>query len=102
MSHVVRNAEECAQAIESALIAMDPPLEVFDGIVRLIAELVPYGECGDSLPLQRKRASFFLIVRFDTDGGGLTNFDVSDDGATQREERPVLSLHLSVAELQSG
>lgn len=43
MSNVVRNANECAQAIESALTTMDPPLEVYEGIVRLIAEFVSYG-----------------------------------------------------------
>lgn len=37
------SAEECAQAIEEALEAMDPPLEVFGGILELIAEFTkPY------------------------------------------------------------
>lgn len=40
---VVRDADECSRAIEAALEAMDPPIEVYGGIVRLIAELVPYG-----------------------------------------------------------
>lgn len=35
---VFNSAEECAQAIESALAAMNPPLEVFGGVVKLIAE----------------------------------------------------------------
>lgn len=38
-------ADECAKAIEEALEAMDPPLEVFEGILRLIAEFAqPHGE----------------------------------------------------------
>lgn len=39
---VVNSAEECAQAIRKALTSMDPPLDVFDGVVRLIAHHVPY------------------------------------------------------------
>lgn len=44
MSDVVHDANGCARAIEAALEAMDPPLEVFEGIVKLIANFVPYGE----------------------------------------------------------
>lgn len=44
MSNAVRNADECVKALERALEAMNPPLEVFGGILKLIAELVPYGE----------------------------------------------------------
>lgn len=44
MSDVVRDADECARALEDALEAMDPPIDVHEGILRLIAELVPYGE----------------------------------------------------------
>lgn len=35
---VFTSADECARAIDSALATMDPPLEVFGGVVRLIAE----------------------------------------------------------------
>lgn len=38
MSDAVDNIGECARAIESALVAMDPPLEVFGGVLKLIAE----------------------------------------------------------------
>lgn len=38
MSDVISNADECARAIERALAAMDPPLEVFGGVLTLIAE----------------------------------------------------------------
>lgn len=42
---VFTSADECAQAIETALAAMDPPIEVYEGIIKLIAELArPYGE----------------------------------------------------------
>lgn len=34
----IPSVEECAYAIEMALEAMDPPIEVFRGILRLIAE----------------------------------------------------------------
>lgn len=43
MSDVVRNADECARAIDAALEAMDPPIDVFEGILKLIAKFVPYG-----------------------------------------------------------
>lgn len=43
MSDVVRKPDDCAQAIERAL-AMDPPIEVFAGILRLIAAFVPFGK----------------------------------------------------------
>lgn len=45
MSNIVRNAEECVKALERALAATYPQCDVYDGILRLIAELVPYGEC---------------------------------------------------------
>lgn len=35
---VVKNAEECEDALERALDAITPPLDVYGGIVRLIAE----------------------------------------------------------------
>lgn len=42
MSDVVHNAQECTQALERVMDAME--LEVHVGILRLIADLVPYGE----------------------------------------------------------
>lgn len=44
MSDVVPNADECVRALEQATQAMEPPLDVFEGILSLIAEFVPYGE----------------------------------------------------------
>lgn len=45
MSDAIRDADVCAQVIESALAVMDPPLEVFEGVLKLIAEYAqPYGE----------------------------------------------------------
>lgn len=45
---VICNADECATAIERATRAMDPPLEVYEGILQLIAVFAgppyPYGE----------------------------------------------------------
>lgn len=38
MSDVIHDAYECARAIECALEQMDPPIEVFIGILKLIAE----------------------------------------------------------------
>ena len=32
------DVEECARVIERALEAMDPPIEIYTGILRLIAE----------------------------------------------------------------
>lgn len=41
---VVCNVDECARALEQALEAMKPPLDVFAGILRLIGGFVSYGE----------------------------------------------------------
>lgn len=40
---VVRDADECARAIQRALAAMDPPIDVYEGIVKLIADFLSYG-----------------------------------------------------------
>lgn len=40
----IRNAEECVQALAAALEAIDPSLDVYEGILQLIAEFVPYGK----------------------------------------------------------
>lgn len=42
-TRVIRNADECVAALVSALDAIDPALDVYEGIVRIIAEFVPYG-----------------------------------------------------------
>lgn len=44
MSNAIRNTDDCVQALERAMGAMNPPLEVFEGILQLIAEFVPYRE----------------------------------------------------------
>lgn len=38
------DVDQCARAIEKALEAMDPPIEVYAGIVRLIAEMASADE----------------------------------------------------------
>lgn len=38
------DADECTRALEIALTAMKPPLDVYEGILRLIAAFVPYGK----------------------------------------------------------
>lgn len=43
MSNIIRNADECAKALERALAAMNPPLDIYEGILQLIAAFVPYG-----------------------------------------------------------
>lgn len=55
MLPAIRNADECTQALERALEAMDPPLDVHAGILRLIANLVPYGECRLAIGNEEKR-----------------------------------------------
>lgn len=35
---VFTSVDECARAIEGALVAMNPPIEVYGGILRLIAQ----------------------------------------------------------------
>lgn len=43
MSNVIHAAEECVGAMESALDAMDPPIDVYECVLKLIAEFVePY------------------------------------------------------------
>lgn len=44
MSETFLDVDECARAIESALEAMDPPIEVFSGILTLIELAQPYGK----------------------------------------------------------
>lgn len=41
---VVQNANECTDALAAAVDAMNPPIDVYEGILRLIAEFVPYRE----------------------------------------------------------
>lgn len=43
MSMIVNNAHKCVKALEMALEAMEPSLGVYDCILRIIAEFVPYG-----------------------------------------------------------
>lgn len=39
----IRNADDCARALEMAIQVMDPPLEVYNGILRRIADFAgPY------------------------------------------------------------
>lgn len=82
MSDVIRDADECVKALEKALEAMHPPIDVYEGILCLIAEFVSYGKA-----LRRFRASYTATrllsptVRFDT-GSGLAHFSISDDGLT--------------------
>lgn len=42
------DATERAKALERALAAMNPPLEVYESILELIAEYFTYGEFGES------------------------------------------------------
>lgn len=39
----VFEANECTDALIVAVEAMQPPIDVYRGILRLIAEFVPYG-----------------------------------------------------------
>lgn len=55
LAHTVRNADECVDALSRALEAMEPPLDVYEGILRTIAEFTPYGE----LPHILFRSSLF-------------------------------------------
>lgn len=42
MPDFIRNADECVRALQTATLqATDPPLDVYEGILRLIAEFVP-------------------------------------------------------------
>lgn len=46
MSDVTQDVDECARLIEEALASMDPPIDVYSGILKLIAEFAqPHGEC---------------------------------------------------------
>lgn len=40
----VRNADECTNALVAALQAVDPDLDVYEAILRIIAAFVPYGK----------------------------------------------------------
>lgn len=40
----IRNAAECTRVLADAIDQQQPDLEVFDGILRLIAAFVPFGE----------------------------------------------------------
>lgn len=43
---MVFNVDECVRALQTAVAEMERPLEVYIGILRLIAQLVPYlGTC---------------------------------------------------------
>lgn len=44
MPDAIRNADDCVQALQSALAVMDSPLEIYEGVLQLIAEFVPYGK----------------------------------------------------------
>lgn len=66
MSHVL-NADECTAALERALVAMEPPLDVYDCILRLIAEFVPYhgGEASPRSPgFSLSRAGGHCVLSF--------------------------------------
>lgn len=46
MTDAIFDVEKCAQAIERALTSMKPPLEVYEGILKLFVEFEkPYGAC---------------------------------------------------------
>lgn len=63
-SDAVRNADDCVRALERALESMQPPVEVFAGILRLIAEYVPYGELSyGSVTLSRRLSTLRLPMQ---------------------------------------
>lgn len=88
MSDIVRDADECAKAIERALAAMEPPLEVYEGMVKIIVAFVPYGEfvARTSAACWCSMVRVVISARFDT-GAGIEWFDISDDGLTARRTR---------------
>lgn len=57
MSNFVRDADECVTALVQALETIDPPLDVFEGILRIIAGFLPYGEQNGTTWLR-----FFVLV----------------------------------------
>lgn len=64
MSYYVRDVDECVKALEVAVEAMDPPLDVFGGILRLIAEFVPYGTVSMQLCWGSDVLLGLVVVRF--------------------------------------
>lgn len=40
----ILNADELVDALSAALDATEPPLEVYEGLLRLIAKFVPFGK----------------------------------------------------------
>lgn len=73
----ISSADECTKAIERALAAMDPPLDVYEGIVKLIAEFVPYGT---KIPHTFPVRDGDDVARFDATSSD--RFDVTNDGKT--------------------
>lgn len=105
MSDLILNAEDCARAIVRGVQAMGLLLDVHQGILRLIAEFVPYGEfvpCCTSLNFQEQARDVLVptniltfqspgfanavVAKFDT-GPHLEYFDVSNDGLTATRKR---------------
>lgn len=65
---VIIDSDECARAIDAALQAMNPPIEVHEGILTLIAKYAkPYGKwTGRHLTATGKRSGLFAITQLAT------------------------------------
>lgn len=48
IAHVIRDADECARFLEEALEALDPPIEVHRGILRVISDYMTFGKRSSS------------------------------------------------------
>lgn len=91
MSNVVRDVDECSRAIEAALAAMDPPMEAYEGILKLIAEFAqPHRECRLHHIVRETHILCWWhpAVRFSNESRSDAYFDVSDDGATATRLEP--------------
>lgn len=84
ITKALTSADKCAQAIDTVLETMEPPLKVPSVIPRLIVEFAePYGEIS-GMNIGRitvMRAVVLVAVRFGV-GGDLASFDISDGGRT--------------------
>lgn len=88
-TRVIQNADECVAALTSTLDAIEPALDVYEGILRIIAEFVPYGAFFEAMRVLRalKRSPLSgHTVRFDT-GSGLEHFVISNGGLTAHHTR---------------
>lgn len=92
----IRNADECARALERATRAMNPPLEVYEGILQVIAGFAgPSRELHAVLPCHSLTARGFAVVvvfvarrvaKFNQ-GPHLKYFDISNGGLTATRKR---------------